>query len=67
MVLADGLTNCGCLFSLLLFESCTVAVPLVVSPIELAIKKKKFSRDGMDVKMDAEQYEQNRSMISIGG
>lgn len=32
-----------------------------------AIKTKKFSRDGMDVKMDAEHYEQNRSMISIGG
>jgi hypothetical protein len=30
------------LFSVLLFESCTVAVPLVVSPIELGIKKKKF-------------------------
>ena len=30
------------LFSVLLFESCTVAVPLVVSPIELSIKKKKF-------------------------
>ncbi len=32
-----------------------------------AIKTKKFSRDGMDVKMDAEHYENNRSMISIGG
>jgi len=32
-----------------------------------AIKKKKFSRDGMDEKMDAEHYEQNRSMTSIGG
>jgi len=32
-----------------------------------SIKTKKFSRDGMDVKMDAEHYEQNRSMISIGG
>ncbi|MBK5192467.1 MAG: GTP 3',8-cyclase MoaA [Flavobacteriaceae bacterium] len=32
-----------------------------------AIKTKKYSRDGMDVKMDAEHYEQNRSMISIGG
>ncbi len=32
-----------------------------------AIKTKKFSRDGMDVKMDAKHYEQNRSMISIGG
>lgn len=32
-----------------------------------AIKEKKFSRDGMDVKMDKEHYEQNRSMISIGG
>ena len=30
------------LFSALLFESCTVAVPLIVSPIELAVKKKKF-------------------------
>ena len=32
-----------------------------------AIKTKKYSRDGMDVKMDADQYEKNRSMISIGG
>lgn len=32
-----------------------------------AIKTKKYSRDGMDVKMDADHYEQNRSMISIGG
>lgn len=32
-----------------------------------AILKKKFSRDGMDLKMTAEHYEQNRSMISIGG
>ncbi|MBO6534332.1 MAG: cyclic pyranopterin phosphate synthase MoaA, partial [Muricauda sp.] len=32
-----------------------------------SIKSKKHSRDGMDVKMDADHYEQNRSMISIGG
>lgn len=32
-----------------------------------AIKTKKYSRDGMHVKMDAEHYEKNRSMISIGG
>ncbi|MFT6856285.1 MAG: molybdenum cofactor biosynthesis protein A [Cyclobacteriaceae bacterium] len=32
-----------------------------------AIQEKKFSRDGMDMKMDADQYESNRSMISIGG
>lgn len=32
-----------------------------------SIQTKKFSRDGMDVKMDAEHYEKNRSMISIGG
>ncbi|MGY3055442.1 molybdenum cofactor biosynthesis protein A [Pedobacter sp. UYEF25] len=32
-----------------------------------AIKSKKYARDGMDLKMDAEHYEQNRSMISIGG
>lgn len=32
-----------------------------------AIKTKKYSRDGMEVKMDADQYEKNRSMISIGG
>ncbi|SDQ71084.1 GTP 3',8-cyclase MoaA [Flagellimonas zhangzhouensis] len=32
-----------------------------------AIKSKKHSRDGMELKMDAEHYEQNRSMISIGG
>lgn len=39
-----------------------------IKPIILnTIKQKKFSRDGMDVKMDAEHYEKNRSMISIGG
>lgn len=32
-----------------------------------AIKTKKYSRDGMDVKMDSDHYERNRSMISIGG
>lgn len=32
-----------------------------------AIQNKKYSRDGMDLKMDAEHYEHNRSMISIGG
>jgi cyclic pyranopterin phosphate synthase len=32
-----------------------------------AIKSKKHARDGMEVKMEAEHYEQNRSMISIGG
>lgn len=32
-----------------------------------AIKTKKYSRDGMDMKMDADHYEKNRSMISIGG
>jgi molybdenum cofactor biosynthesis protein A len=32
-----------------------------------AIKEKKFSRDGMDKEMNADQYEKNRSMISIGG
>lgn len=32
-----------------------------------SIKEKKFSRDGMDVEMEKEHYEQNRSMISIGG
>lgn len=32
-----------------------------------SIKEKKFSRDGMDVDMKKEHYEQNRSMISIGG
>ncbi|NGP75037.1 GTP 3',8-cyclase MoaA [Balneolaceae bacterium YR4-1] len=32
-----------------------------------AIKDKKFSRDGMDVEMKKEHYEQNRSMTSIGG
>ncbi len=37
--------------------------PLILS----AIKKKKFSRDGMELKMNADQYEKNRSMISIGG
>lgn len=32
-----------------------------------AIKQKKFSRDGMELKMDSEQFEQNRTMTSIGG
>ena len=32
-----------------------------------SIKTKKFSRDGMDLKMEAKHYEKNRSMISIGG
>ena len=32
-----------------------------------SIKEKKFSRDGMNVEMEKEHYEQNRSMISIGG
>jgi cyclic pyranopterin phosphate synthase len=32
-----------------------------------SIKTKKYSRDGMNVSMDAEHYEKNRSMISIGG
>ncbi|MEM0939712.1 MAG: GTP 3',8-cyclase MoaA [Bacteroidota bacterium] len=32
-----------------------------------SIKMKKFSRDGMKLKMKAEQYKQNRSMIAIGG
>ncbi|MEQ8471154.1 MAG: GTP 3',8-cyclase MoaA [Marinoscillum sp.] len=31
------------------------------------IQTKKYSRDGMDLKMDSEHYEKNRSMISIGG
>jgi cyclic pyranopterin phosphate synthase len=39
-----------------------------IEPIIIdSIKQKKYSRDGMDVKMDAEHYEKNRSMISIGG
>jgi len=32
-----------------------------------AIKEKKYSRDGMDVEMQKDHYEQNRSMIEIGG
>lgn len=32
-----------------------------------SIKTKKFSRDGMELKMDEAHYEMNRSMISIGG
>lgn len=32
-----------------------------------AIKDKKFSRDGMNDKMEAKHYEKNRSMTSIGG
>ncbi|MBI1221031.1 MAG: GTP 3',8-cyclase MoaA [Bacteroidetes bacterium] len=31
------------------------------------IQSKKFSRDGMNLEMDAKHYELNRSMISIGG
>ncbi len=31
------------------------------------ILHKKYSRDGMDVKMDASHYEKNRTMTSIGG
>lgn len=31
------------------------------------IKSKKYSRDGMEVKMESGHYENNRSMISIGG
>lgn len=39
-----------------------------INPLILdAIKSKKYSRDGMDMKMDADHYEKNRSMISIGG
>ncbi|MFN1834474.1 GTP 3',8-cyclase MoaA [Balneola sp. MJW-20] len=39
-----------------------------IQPVILnSIKEKKFSRDGMDLKMDADHYEQNRSMTSIGG
>lgn len=39
-----------------------------VEPLILeAIQHKKFSRDGMDLGMDRDHYEQNRSMISIGG
>ncbi|GAB4243180.1 MAG: GTP 3',8-cyclase MoaA [Ekhidna sp.] len=39
-----------------------------ITPIILdAIKTKKFSRDGMELKMDEAHYEKNRSMISIGG
>jgi cyclic pyranopterin phosphate synthase len=32
-----------------------------------SIKTKKFSRDGMEGKLDPSVYEKNRSMISIGG
>lgn len=39
----------------------------VESLILSSIKEKKFSRDGMNVEMEKEHYEQNRSMISIGG
>ncbi len=39
-----------------------------IDPIILdAIQQKKYSRDGMELKMDADHYEKNRSMISIGG
>ncbi len=37
------------------------------SLILTAIKEKKFSRDGMELKMDSEHFEQNRTMTSIGG
>ncbi|MFW5759360.1 MAG: GTP 3',8-cyclase MoaA [Cyclobacteriaceae bacterium] len=39
----------------------------IKSLILQSIKTKKFSRDGMDLKMEETHYEKNRSMISIGG
>jgi cyclic pyranopterin phosphate synthase len=39
-----------------------------IEPLILAaIQHKKFSRDGMELGMDKDHYEQNRAMISIGG
>ncbi len=39
-----------------------------IEPIILStIQQKQFSRDGMSDQMDAQHYEQNRSMTSIGG
>ncbi len=32
-----------------------------------SIQSKKYSRDGMELKMDSDHYENNRSMTSIGG
>lgn len=37
--------------------------PLILN----AIRQKRWSRDGMNAKMEVTQYEKNRSMISIGG
>jgi cyclic pyranopterin phosphate synthase len=46
----------------------TVRQGLSIEEIILkAIQNKKFSRDGMDEKMEPEHYEQNRTMNSIGG
>jgi len=65
---ADGKMK-NCLFANAEFDLLT---PLrngaKLEPLILeSIKKKKFSRDGMELKMDAAHYEQNRSMIAIGG
>lgn len=39
-----------------------------IAPVILeAIQNKKFSRDGMEARIDPAHYEKNRSMISIGG
>ncbi|UII26345.1 GTP 3',8-cyclase MoaA [Fulvivirga maritima] len=65
---ADGKMK-NCLFAtsetdlLTPFRNGDELTPLILN----SIQEKKFSRDGMDVKMDSEHYEKNRSMISIGG
>lgn len=65
---ADGKMK-NCLFANSEFDLLTphregaALEPLILE----SIKKKKYSRDGMDLKMDSDQYEQNRSMIAIGG
>ncbi|WP_421876842.1 GTP 3',8-cyclase MoaA [Marinoscillum sp.] len=65
---ADGKMK-NCLFAnsetdlLTPFRSGEELKPLILQTIQ----QKKYSRDGMDLKMDADQYENNRSMTSIGG
>jgi len=65
---ADGKMK-NCLFATAETDLLTpLRAGMDIGPIILdSIKAKKFSRDGMDVRMEAEHYEQNRSMISIGG
>lgn len=65
---ADGKMK-NCLFAtsetdlLTPFRKGEALKPLILQTIQ----GKKYSRDGMELKMDSEHYEKNRSMISIGG